>query len=179
MPVDRFLAEKQRAGDGLVGLAGATSASCRRSVTIAAAPKVGRPPKLQADEETLRKLENLGKIRCTTKEAAAVLDVSEPTSIFLSAIKRLPRRLDQPIATEHDLVSAQRHSTPGSDQEDFLIAFSISRRSPYIGWRYAEVPAEIAVEGGEVAEPGIVSECADRQMGMTRIGEDAVYPSKP
>jgi hypothetical protein len=41
--------------------------------------KLGRPPALQADEETLRTLKSLGQIHCTTKEAAAVLGVSEPT----------------------------------------------------------------------------------------------------
>lgn len=52
----------------------------------------GRPPKLQPDDETLKKLENLGKIQCTTKEAAAVLDVSEPT--FIEFIKRYEKARD-------------------------------------------------------------------------------------
>ena len=54
--------------------------------------KIGRPPKLQLDEETLRKIENLGKIQCTTKEAAAVLDVSEPT--FIDFLKRHEKAAD-------------------------------------------------------------------------------------
>lgn len=44
------------------------------------------------DDETLKKLENLGKIQCTTKEAAAVLDVSEPT--FIEFIKRYEKARD-------------------------------------------------------------------------------------
>jgi hypothetical protein len=47
---------------------------------VSSAPnKGGRPPKLKADATTLSTLEGLGKIQCTTKEAAAVLKVSEPT----------------------------------------------------------------------------------------------------
>lgn len=41
----------------------------------------GRPPKLRPDERTLKQLAGLGAIMCTTKEAAAALDVSEPTFI--------------------------------------------------------------------------------------------------
>jgi len=48
--------------------------------------KRGRPPALQADEETLKTLRSLGQIHCTTKEAAAVLGVSEPT--FIAFLKR-------------------------------------------------------------------------------------------
>lgn len=47
---------------------------------------MGRPLKLLPDEATLTKLANLGKIQCTTKEAAAVLDVSEVT--FIDFLKR-------------------------------------------------------------------------------------------
>jgi hypothetical protein len=39
----------------------------------------GRPPKLKPDATTLKQLAGLGAILCTTKEAAAALDVSEPT----------------------------------------------------------------------------------------------------
>jgi hypothetical protein len=45
-----------------------------------------RPYKLQPDDKTLKTLEGLGRIQSTTKEAAAVLDVSEPT--FLEFIER-------------------------------------------------------------------------------------------
>ena len=41
--------------------------------------KRGRPPKLQPDDETLRKIENLAKIQCTEDEAAAVLGVDQST----------------------------------------------------------------------------------------------------
>lgn len=45
----------------------------------------GRPPKLQADQGTLKNLGGLGAIQATTRECAAFLDVSEPTFIkFLS-----------------------------------------------------------------------------------------------
>jgi hypothetical protein len=47
--------------------------------------KGGRPPKLVADDATLEILEGLGKIQCTTKEAACVLKVAESTFLrFLS-----------------------------------------------------------------------------------------------
>ena len=49
----------------------------------------GRPKgsfKLNADERTLQALDGLGKIQATTKEAAAVLGVSEPT--FIDFLKR-------------------------------------------------------------------------------------------
>jgi hypothetical protein len=39
----------------------------------------GRPSLLQADDDTIRKIENLAKIQCTEIEAAAVLEVSQPT----------------------------------------------------------------------------------------------------
>jgi predicted transcriptional regulator len=39
----------------------------------------GRPPLLQLDDETVRKIENLARIQCTEEEAAAVLAVSQPT----------------------------------------------------------------------------------------------------
>lgn len=41
--------------------------------------KRGRPPALVADDKTIALLRNLAKIQCTKKEAAAVLEVSEPT----------------------------------------------------------------------------------------------------
>ena len=40
---------------------------------------VGRPPKLFADEKTLRQVIGLGKIMCTTREIAGVLGVSHDT----------------------------------------------------------------------------------------------------
>jgi hypothetical protein len=48
--------------------------------------KGGRPPKLVVDEKTLDLLEGLGRIQATTKEAAAVLKVSEPT--FIKFVKQ-------------------------------------------------------------------------------------------
>lgn len=48
--------------------------------------KRGRPQKLRPDEQTLKTLSGLGNIQCTTKEAAAVLGVSEPT--FIAFLKR-------------------------------------------------------------------------------------------
>lgn len=53
---------------------------------------MGRPLKLLPDDETLKKLESLGRIQCTTKEAAAVLDVSEPT--FIDFLKRNEKAAD-------------------------------------------------------------------------------------
>lgn len=41
--------------------------------------KRGRPLSLVEDEKTLNTLATLGRIQCTSKEAAAVLQVSEPT----------------------------------------------------------------------------------------------------
>lgn len=46
----------------------------------------GRAPLLQDDAATLRTLKGLAQIQCTTKEAAAVLGVSEPT--FIAYLKR-------------------------------------------------------------------------------------------
>ena len=43
--------------------------------------KTGRPPKLNPDDKTLSALSNLAKIQCTQKEAASVLEVSEPTFV--------------------------------------------------------------------------------------------------
>ena len=54
-----------------------------------ARPGAGRPKeifKLNADEKTLQTVEGLGKIQATTKEAAAVLGVSEVT--FIDFMKR-------------------------------------------------------------------------------------------
>ena len=48
--------------------------------------KMGRPPKIVDDEKTLQTLSGLAKIQCTTKEASAVLGVSEPT--FIDFLKR-------------------------------------------------------------------------------------------
>jgi hypothetical protein len=48
----------------------------------------GRPHSLLADDSTLKTIENLGKIQCTTKEAAAVLKVAEST--FLLFLDREP-----------------------------------------------------------------------------------------
>lgn len=45
-----------------------------------------RPHKLQPDDKTLKTLEGLGRIQSTTKETAAVLDVSEQT--FLTFLER-------------------------------------------------------------------------------------------
>lgn len=45
--------------------------------------KGGRPPKLLPDLATLALLEGMGQIQCTTKEAACVLKVSEPTFLKL------------------------------------------------------------------------------------------------
>jgi hypothetical protein len=50
--------------------------------------KGGRPPKLQPDAKTLELLEGMGKIQCTTKEAACVLKVAETT--FLRFISEHP-----------------------------------------------------------------------------------------
>lgn len=41
----------------------------------------GRPPKLRDDEQTLKQLEGLGRIHCTTREAADFLEVTEKTFI--------------------------------------------------------------------------------------------------
>ena len=41
--------------------------------------KGGRPPKLHPDEATLKIVRGLGNIQATSKECAAVLDVTEPT----------------------------------------------------------------------------------------------------
>jgi hypothetical protein len=47
--------------------------------------KGGRPPKLTPDDATLELLEGLGRIQCTTREAACVLKVAENTFLkFLS-----------------------------------------------------------------------------------------------
>lgn len=47
--------------------------------------KGGRPPKLLPDRPTLDLLEGMGKIQCTTKEAACMLRVAESTFLrFLS-----------------------------------------------------------------------------------------------
>jgi len=48
--------------------------------------KRGRPQKLQPDEQTLKTLSGLARIQCTTKEAAAVLEVSEQT--FFAFLER-------------------------------------------------------------------------------------------
>lgn len=50
-----------------------------RSVIAPPRPKGGRPPILTSTPETLAIVQNLGSIRATTKEAAAVLGVTEPT----------------------------------------------------------------------------------------------------
>lgn len=47
----------------------------------AATPRRGRPPSLALDAKTLKTIEGLGEIMATTKESAAVLQVSEPTFI--------------------------------------------------------------------------------------------------
>jgi hypothetical protein len=44
-------------------------------------PQGGRPPKLHPDDATLQLIRNLGSIRATTKEVAAVLGVTEKTFI--------------------------------------------------------------------------------------------------
>lgn len=68
-----------------------TKSASKRS-GISTKPKanpVGRPHKLHADQETLKTVENLGKIQCTTKEASAVLKVTEKTFIeFLQREKK-------------------------------------------------------------------------------------------
>lgn len=43
--------------------------------------KGGRPPKLTADEATLKIIKGLGNIQATSKECASVLAVTEPTWI--------------------------------------------------------------------------------------------------
>jgi hypothetical protein len=50
---------------------------------------MGRPPKIVADDKTLQTLSGLAKIQCTTKEASAVLGISEPT--FIDFLKREPK----------------------------------------------------------------------------------------
>lgn len=47
---------------------------------------MARPLKLTDKPETIAQVHALGKIQCTTKEAAAVLSVSEPT--FIEFLKR-------------------------------------------------------------------------------------------
>lgn len=48
--------------------------------------KTGRPPALAADTKTLKTIEGLGKIQATTRECAAVLNVSHQTFIsFMNA----------------------------------------------------------------------------------------------
>jgi hypothetical protein len=47
---------------------------------------MGRPLKIIGDEKTLATLAGLSKIQCTTKEAAAVLSISEVT--FIDFLKR-------------------------------------------------------------------------------------------
>lgn len=54
--------------------------------------KGGRPPKLQPDAATLKLLEGMGKIQCTTKEASCVLRVAETT--FLRFIAEHPEARD-------------------------------------------------------------------------------------
>jgi len=48
--------------------------------------KIGRPLSLVEDEKTISTLAGLSRIQCTTKEACAVLNVSEPT--FFEFLKR-------------------------------------------------------------------------------------------
>ncbi|MBU2233175.1 MAG: hypothetical protein KKG69_18065 [Alphaproteobacteria bacterium] len=54
--------------------------------------KGGRPPKLQPDAATLKLLEGMGQIQCTTKEASCVLRVAETT--FLRFIAEHPDARD-------------------------------------------------------------------------------------
>lgn len=75
------------------------SAAGRRKKAAAIEPapakqpkKMGRPPKLIADDRTLKMLSGLGRIQCTTVEAAAALDVSEPT--FIDFLKREQKARD-------------------------------------------------------------------------------------
>jgi hypothetical protein len=48
--------------------------------------KIGRPLELVDDDKTINTLSGLSRIQCTTKEAAAVLNVSEVT--FFAFLKR-------------------------------------------------------------------------------------------
>lgn len=58
--------------------------------------KMGAPRKIVGDEKTLQTLGGLARIQCTTKEAAAVLAVSEPTFIdFLKREKKAREVWDQ------------------------------------------------------------------------------------
>lgn len=54
--------------------------------------KIGRPPALEDNQETLKLLSILGSLSCTTKEAASKLEVSEPT--FFAFLKRSEKARD-------------------------------------------------------------------------------------
>ena len=49
---------------------------------------MGRPRTLKPDDATLRQLQGLGAIQCTTREGAAAMGVTEPT--FLKFLKDYP-----------------------------------------------------------------------------------------
>jgi hypothetical protein len=61
--------------------------------------KMGRPLKIVGDEKTLQTLAGLAKIQCTTKEAAAVLGISEPT--FIDFLKRTENAREVWEANKH------------------------------------------------------------------------------
>lgn len=75
----------------------AKAKAAKKTVTLQAKPKNkgGRPPKLQPDEETLNKVYNLGKLQCTTREAAAFLEVCHDTFLkFIDQYKKAREKFE-------------------------------------------------------------------------------------
>lgn len=91
--------------------------------------KMGRPLKLEDDDKTLKTLAGLAKIQCTTKEAAAVLDVSEPT--FIDFLKRFENAREIWEANKHvGRVSLRR--------QQFKLAENNVAMSIWLGKQYLE-----------------------------------------
>ena len=70
--------------------------------------KIGRPLELVDDDKTINILSGLARIQCTTKEAAAVLNVSEVTFFaFLKRSKKARETWDH--GRENGRASLRRH----------------------------------------------------------------------
>lgn len=70
--------------------------------------KIGRPPKLVLNDETIKQIGELGRIQCTQREAAAVLGVHEETlRLFFGAHEKAREAWE--IGRDNGLASLRRN----------------------------------------------------------------------
>lgn len=125
----------------------------------------GRPYALVEDDKTINTLTGLGRIQCTTKEAAAVLNVSEPTFFaFLKRSKKAREAWDH--AKQNGLASLRRNQ--------FKMAENNATMAIWLGKQYLHQTDKVEMDASVKHDHGSkpVSETVEWVESLLRSGSD-------